>query len=1030
MAHYDGSIKFDTSIDLKNFEKGIGNLKSIALKGAVAIGAGLTAASGYAVNLASNLTEVQNVVDVTFGHSAGVVNKWAKDAATSFGMAELDALKFNGTIGAMLKSMQLSGPAVLEMSTTLTGLTGDFASFYNLDHEAAFEKIRAGISGETEPLKQLGINMSVANMEAFALTQGITKSYNEMSQAEQVALRYNYLLKAGADAQGDFARTSDSFANQLRIAKLNVSDLAAEFGKTLLPLATEGVGSINDITEKLKIALGSDELKTAIESTGGLIIELFDATLELGAIALPPLIQVMGFLGEHLKEITIITAGSVAAFKGYAICKQITAWFASATPILNGYTVAVAANSAAEARGISISTLLASTLKAKELLIGVLTGKVSLHTAATVMCEKAQSLLNNTLLKNPAGLVVAGITLLTAAIVAYNAATVSTSEAIKDVRKAHDEAIKSIDETASSEMAATKTAETLKNKLYDLEKQLHSGALTETEAAEVKKQHASVASQLNDIIPGIISNIGNETNGYITQKGAVDSLTNSFINMAKAKAMANAYQAKIDAVAESLVSLDAELEKYESGEKNKFNRTVTASWGGKFVYDAEYNALLDERAAYNAEMEGYIDKLAQYQVETDDKTTNEIANNVATRTGAVSSGSSKQTDIYKSQVENELRLLEHLHKTGQKTDAEYYDELKKIRDKYFKEGSDDWYKYTEELYEYQQELIDKELKLLEHMHKTGQKTDAEYYTELEKFRNNYCEKGSDDWFKYTEEIYDYQQKLIENEKAIAKNLYDEISEYAISKFEDIEKKQEEYKNKLLLFGNLFQKNTVVFGDETMEYYSLADIDKDIKAISEYNDLMVQFKKKISDFGISDNAASSFLNELNNLSVEEGTQGLKALTSASDDQLAEYMKAYETKLSYSEGAGAEYYFEDTANAVQQLYQNMEDKLKEAGYDIPEGFIASGTLSAKNFGEAFIAEIDTQLAAISAKIDATMQKIVKLNNLSVRGFGSNTSVTNNYSDNRTATYNITGNSAREVIEETKARETYENHTSKWR
>ena len=156
----------------------------------------------YSVGVASDLSEVQNVVDTTFGQEgAQKINEWAMSAAEMFGESELQAKQFTATIGAMFKSMGLGQKDIEEMSIGIAGLAGDMASFYNLDPTEAFEKLRAGISGETEPLKQLGINMSVVNLEAYAMTQGITKSYDEMTQAEQATLRYQYIMQATADAQ-------------------------------------------------------------------------------------------------------------------------------------------------------------------------------------------------------------------------------------------------------------------------------------------------------------------------------------------------------------------------------------------------------------------------------------------------------------------------------------------------------------------------------------------------------------------------------------------------------------------------------------------------------------------------------------------------------------------------------------------------------------------------------------------------------------------------------------------------------------
>lgn len=193
-----------------------------------------------AIGVASDLNEVQNVVDTTFGTDGAIkVNEWARNAAEAFGESELQAKQFTSTLGAMFKSMGVGQADMEEMSMSLAGLAGDMASFYNLDPTEAFEKLRSGISGETEPLKQLGINMSVANLEAFALSEGITTAYNSMTQAEQATLRYQYIMSATADAQGDFANTSDSLANQQRILQLEIQTLAAEIGQDLMPIAQE-----------------------------------------------------------------------------------------------------------------------------------------------------------------------------------------------------------------------------------------------------------------------------------------------------------------------------------------------------------------------------------------------------------------------------------------------------------------------------------------------------------------------------------------------------------------------------------------------------------------------------------------------------------------------------------------------------------------------------------------------------------------------------------------------------------------------
>jgi hypothetical protein len=231
-----------------------------------------------AIQLASDLTEVQNVVDVTFGKMSGEIDKFATTALEKFGLSELQAKQFAGTIGAMVKSSGIAGTELLKMSKDLTGLAGDFASFYNLPHDVAFQKIRAGISGETEPLKALGINMSVANMSAFAMSKGITKSWKAMTQAEQTMLRYNFLMEKSADAQGDFNRTLDtSFANQQRVAKTRFDEILAKAATQVLPMLTEGFKELNNALKQVDpVALGNG-IKSVVEAlifTGKAIVFL------------------------------------------------------------------------------------------------------------------------------------------------------------------------------------------------------------------------------------------------------------------------------------------------------------------------------------------------------------------------------------------------------------------------------------------------------------------------------------------------------------------------------------------------------------------------------------------------------------------------------------------------------------------------------------------------------------------------------------------------------------------------------------
>lgn len=259
----NGELEIKARIDTGNTGKNSGIVSGILQANIVQKAAEQLWETGKAaVDLASDLQEVQNVVDVTFGDNADVIEAFAQTSLDAFGITELQAKQYTGTIGAMVKSMGLSEEAALGMSIGVAGLTGDIASFYNLDHEDAFEKIRSGISGETEPLKQLGINMSVANLEAFALANGIKESYDEMTEAEKVQLRYNYLMTATADAQGDFSRTYTGFANQTRLLKSNLDTISASVAEKFIPVMADALVAVNSFLGGL---ITEDGGKTELE---------------------------------------------------------------------------------------------------------------------------------------------------------------------------------------------------------------------------------------------------------------------------------------------------------------------------------------------------------------------------------------------------------------------------------------------------------------------------------------------------------------------------------------------------------------------------------------------------------------------------------------------------------------------------------------------------------------------------------------------------------------------------------------------
>lgn len=263
MSRSDGKVIIGTSLDNKGLEKGIknisgslGGLKSVLGK----LGGIITAAfsikaiidfSKEAIDLGSDLEEVQNVVDVSFGSMVSACEDFASTAITKFGMSELAAKQTASTYMAMAKGMGVAETAASDMAITLAGLSGDVASFFNLDQEDAAKKLQGVFTGESEALKSLGVVMTQTNLKQFALEKGMNANIEAMSQAELVALRYAFVTDALSLAAGDFERTQDSWANQTRILSMQWQQFMGTIGQSLTAVLTPAVKLLNNLVSVL-----------------------------------------------------------------------------------------------------------------------------------------------------------------------------------------------------------------------------------------------------------------------------------------------------------------------------------------------------------------------------------------------------------------------------------------------------------------------------------------------------------------------------------------------------------------------------------------------------------------------------------------------------------------------------------------------------------------------------------------------------------------------------------------------------------
>lgn len=250
----------DTADDLKN--NFVSSFAVIAKKAAAVFATAFAAKEIVAfgkecVELGSDLQEVQNVVDVTFTSISKKVDAFAQSAAGSFGLSETMAKRFTGTFGSMAKAFGFSEQQAYDMSTALTGLAGDVASFYNITQDAAYTKLKSVFTGETESLKDLGVVMTQTALDSYALANGFNKTTAAMSEAEKVALRYQFVQDQLSTASGDFERTSGGWANQVRIMNLQLDSIKAKLGQGLIAALTPAIKVINTLLEKLSVLAGT-----------------------------------------------------------------------------------------------------------------------------------------------------------------------------------------------------------------------------------------------------------------------------------------------------------------------------------------------------------------------------------------------------------------------------------------------------------------------------------------------------------------------------------------------------------------------------------------------------------------------------------------------------------------------------------------------------------------------------------------------------------------------------------------------------
>jgi len=269
------------------------------------IGAAITAGSGLSLKLAMDAEESENLFEESFGRMADAARAWSEAFSKSVGLNAYEVRRMSGTLYVMLDSMGLGEQKAYDMATAMTRLAYDMASFYNLSPDEAYEKLQAGITGEAEPLKRLGIILLDTQLKQQALKMGLDGNTQAMDEATKVAVRFAAIMDQTAKAQGDLARTMDSPTNRLRMMKSQLTEMGIEIGRTLIPAFTSLLTRVQSMIPAIeRFAANHGDLIVNVSLLGAAFVALGPALM-----AIQPAIGILGAIGGALTTIGGLLGG-------------------------------------------------------------------------------------------------------------------------------------------------------------------------------------------------------------------------------------------------------------------------------------------------------------------------------------------------------------------------------------------------------------------------------------------------------------------------------------------------------------------------------------------------------------------------------------------------------------------------------------------------------------------------------------------------------------------------------------------------
>lgn len=1019
-------------------------------------------------NMLDGIEGIMNLAAAS-GESLAATSDIVTDALTAFGLSAADSGHFadvlaaassnaNTNVGMMGETFKYVAPmagslgySIEDMSVAigLMANSGIKASMAGTSLNAILTRLATNTSDARTTVEELGVKFYDAegNARDFGtVMRELREATKDMNAEQKANLAYTV---AGTEASKGFltilnASTADY--DKLTEAIRNADGAAKAMADTMVDNLQGDITLAQSALEGLKLAAfdcieepfreatrhatealdnltnsaKNGELKESLTDVGESAGELMESLTDFAADTLPTVLSGLSLLIDNLGLMASVTLGVVAAQKSLTIMKGINALYKAANAELIAHMTAQKLDTIATAADCA-------GLSAKAVIVGVLTGKISLATAA-------QYLWNTAVKANPIGLIATGIGLVVSALSYFIPKIVSAAKETDEFTKALNRAREEYENVKKQGEDAVRDAEKqayvvgkLKDRLYELDDALSDTSLSSEEAAEKKQELLGVIDDLKEYIPDLAIEIDNETGRLSTQRSELDRLCESYGKLAIAKAKAEA--ANDNLVAAYKVQFEAErklteaervLEEAQAAPPKKDTGFSIAGGMGDLANMGKKQLAVKE--AQNALEEANDDvEYWQNQASAADRETRlwssrtpqegvlptdgqfesrykecprchewtSRESKICTICGYVfetssggnaggAGGTGSGSTTAKTPYEKTKSDLSYRLDVDEITEEEYYDALSRARDEYLTRDSDEWRKATAEIYKYRKKAAEDEKKTLTEARKKLSEEERKAYAaeaaaarESLDTRLKYGLISEEEYYKDLAALRDkYYDDTDEAYKELTYKLIDYEKEKVSSALSDIASFADgalsEVEGKMQKMREKLSAYSAPIGKDENGNAALTDPYAALEDLLEYDYYLGTVKDRMKSLDLSDEEIADFFSVLSDMSVEDGTTFARLLSEKSDHAFGTYLSAWKRQNELAGSISDSLYKDEYVSAVEKSAAFVDERLRELAGEIPDAFYEAGKDSAQEFSRAFEKSLDALFDSLSERV----------------------------------------------------------------